>query len=136
MRAEETGVRSRTAAAMTAGASPEKAIRPVAISYSTAPKLNRSLRRSSGSARACSGDMYASVPSATPGVVREFSGGTVCASANGSDAPAALPSSKASLARPKSRIFVWLRCVTKMLAGLMSRWTIPLACAASNASAI
>jgi hypothetical protein len=28
------------------------------------------------------------------------------------------------------------RSVTKMLAGLMSRWTIPLACAASSTSAI
>ena len=33
------------------------ASRPVAISYSTAPKENRSLRASSSLARACSGDM-------------------------------------------------------------------------------
>ena len=40
------------------------------------------------------------------------------------------------LASPKSRILAWPRLVTKMLAGLMSRWTMPLECAASSASAI
>ncbi len=40
------------------------------------------------------------------------------------------------LARPKSRIFAWPRAVTKILAGLMSRWTMPAVCAASSASAI
>ena len=43
---------------------------------------------------------------------------------------------EASFARPKSRILAWPRSVTKMFAGLMLRWTIPLACAASSASAI
>ena len=42
----------------------------------------------------------------------------------------------ATFARPKSRILAWPRSVTKMFAGLMSRWTMPLACAASSASAI
>ena len=41
-----------------------------------------------------------------------------------------------TLPRPKSRILACPRSVTKMLAGLMSRWTIPLAWAASRASAI
>jgi len=36
---------------------PEKALRPVAISYSTAPKENMSLRASAGRPRTCSGDM-------------------------------------------------------------------------------
>src|SRR6516225_3929222 len=49
---------------------PSKAGRPVAISYSTAPKLKRSVRASSFSRRACSGDMYATVPKAVPGLVR------------------------------------------------------------------
>ena len=40
------------------------------------------------------------------------------------------------LASPKSRILACPRSVTKMFAGLMSRWTMPLACAASSASAI
>ncbi len=39
------------------------------------------------------------------------------------------------LASPKSRIFAWPRALTKMLAGLRSRWTIPFACADSSASA-
>ena len=41
-----------------------------------------------------------------------------------------------TFASPKSRILAWPRLVTKMLAGLMSRWTMPSACAASSASAI
>ena len=41
-----------------------------------------------------------------------------------------------TFANPKSRILAWPRLVTKMFAGLMSRWTIPSACAASSASAI
>ena len=39
-------------------------------------------------------------------------------------------------ARPKSSIFACPRVVTKMLAGLMSRCTMPCECAASSASAI
>src|SRR5664280_792640 len=42
----------------------------------------------------------------------------------------------AALARPKSRILAWPRLVTKMFAGLMSRWTMPSACAASSPSAM
>ena len=41
-----------------------------------------------------------------------------------------------TFASPKSRILACPRLVTKMLAGLMSRWTMPSACAASSASAI
>ena len=46
------------------------------------------------------------------------------------------PCRAVTFARPKSRILAWPRLVTKMLAGLMSRWTMPLVCAASSASAI
>src|SRR5271154_3288368 len=42
----------------------------------------------------------------------------------------------ATFARPKSSSLACPRLVTKMLAGLMSRWTIPSPCAASSASAI
>ena len=42
----------------------------------------------------------------------------------------------ATLASPKSRILAWPRLVTKMFAGLMSRWTMPSEWAASRASAI
>ena len=37
-----------------------------------------------------------------------------------------------NFASPKSRIFAWPRVVTKMFAGLISRWMMPLACAASS----
>ena len=51
------GARSRIASKMTADVAPEKAGRPVAISYSTRPREKRSLRPSSALPRACSGDM-------------------------------------------------------------------------------
>ena len=41
-----------------------------------------------------------------------------------------------TFASPKSRILACPRLVTKMFAGLMSRWTMPSACAASSASAM
>ncbi len=46
------------------------------------------------------------------------------------------PAIGVSLASPKSRILAWPRLVMKMLAGLMSRCTMPSAWAASSASAI
>src|ERR1017187_3155532 len=52
---------------------PVNAALPVAMSYSTAPKLNRSERASSSSPRACSGDMKGTVPTSTPGVARSLS---------------------------------------------------------------
>ena len=42
---------------------------PVSIRYSTAPSENRSLRASSGSPVACSGDMYDGVPKNSPALV-------------------------------------------------------------------
>ena len=47
-------------------------------------------------------------------------------------AAARWPAGLASFARPKSRIFAGPRLTRKMLAGLMSRWTMPLAWAASR----
>ena len=44
--------------------------RPVHIVYSTLPRLNRSVRWSSVSPSACSGDMYIGVPAMTPDCVR------------------------------------------------------------------
>ena len=84
------------------------------------------------SPRTCSGDMYATVPSALPGLVRC---GSSCVG----------PSHRAHRTRgfqadcfasPKSNTLAWPRSVTKILAGLISRCTIPRACAASSASAI
>ena len=43
-----------------------------------------------------------------------------------SDVPLGELLSAATFASPKSRILAWPRLVMKMLAGLMSRWTMPL----------
>ena len=113
---------------MTAELSPRNGNWAVAISYRTAPNENRSVRVSNSFARACSGDIYATVPTVEPGLVK-------CASVRvASFSPLALD--VVTLARPKSRILAWPRLVTKMLAGLMSRCTMPSAWAASSASAI
>ena len=74
------------------------------------------------------------VPSAVPGLVR-------CSSATVTwpetpTASALIRRVVVSLARPKSSIFTWPELVTKILAGLISRWVIPFECAASSASAI
>src|SRR5208282_490771 len=67
-------------------------------------------------AAACSGDMYATVPIAMPGLVS-------CSTELSSSKPdpagsvAALWRSRASFASPKSRTLIWPRWVTKMLAG-------------------
>ena len=53
----DTGVSSRIALKITGELSPRNGTKPVAISYSTEPKENKSLRPSSSWARACSGDM-------------------------------------------------------------------------------
>ena len=47
---------------MSAGVFPENASVDVAISYSTTPNENKSVRASMSSPRACSGDMQESVP--------------------------------------------------------------------------
>jgi hypothetical protein len=46
------------------------------------------------------------------------------------------PVAAVTFARPKSRILACPRLVTKIFAGLMSRWTMLSLCAASSASAI
>ena len=125
------GVPSKMALKITPELSPRNGNAPVAISYSTAPKENKSVRASSFLARTCSGDMYATVPSAKPGLVRWDSTSMVVAFAS-----ALAPCFTESLANPKSRIFACPRLVMKVLAGLMSRWTMPSAWAASSASAI
>ena len=91
--------------------------KPVHRLYSTLPRLNRSLRWSTGSPLACSGDMYAGVPAMRPDCVR-------------------LASSTVR-ARPKSVILTRSTPFSsRMLAGLTSRWTRPCACAAARPAAI
>ena len=53
----EVGVLLRIASKIAAEVSPRKGSVPVAISYSTTPSENRSVRRSSVLPSACSGDM-------------------------------------------------------------------------------
>ena len=98
---------------------------PVDISYITTPNENRSLRPSMVSPRACSGDIYTAVPGITPTAVSELSAA----------ASSSVPRWCTSLASPKSSTFTCPLGVRKMLAGLISRWTIPLACDAASASA-
>ena len=91
------------------------------------------MRESSSLPLACSGDMYATVPMAEPGLVR-------CSSAmrgfdgvaGGSDGRGGLR----DLGQSEVEDFGVPRLVTKIFAGLMSRWTMPCAWAASSASAI
>ncbi len=100
--------------------SPPNARLPVAISESTVPRENRSVRASTGCPCACSGDMYEAVPTVLPVLVR--SGGRP-PSTVGDDASMArvCGSSAASFASPKSRTFSRSPWVRKRLAGLMSR---------------
>src|SRR5215467_15501899 len=70
---------------ITAGVEPEKGTVPVDISYSTTPSEKRSERRSSTSPRACSGDMYATVPNELPGLVTNSGPSTAVCSDVSSD---------------------------------------------------
>ena len=79
--------------------SPRNGSVPVHISYSTAPNENRSVRASSSFPRTCSGDMYATVPSALPGLVRCSSG------PDGRGAQGNAFRLEETFASPKSRIF-------------------------------
>ena len=129
-----TGARCRISLNAAAEVAPRNGNFPVAISYNTVPNENRSVRASSSFPNACSGDIYATVPRAEPGLV-------ICSleSSNvaSSDAVSPVaPTPLATFASPKSKIFACPRVVTKMFAGLMSRCTIPFACAASSASAV
>ena len=80
--------------------------RPVHIAYSTQPKLNKSLRASTASPCACSGDIYCGVPATSPGRV--------------------ISTSSTARARPKSVIRTRSTPFSsRTFEGLMSRWTTP-----------
>ena len=110
--------------------SPSNALRPESISYSTAPKAQTSVRRSTALPRACSGDMYAAVPMTTPARVAAAVIVGECV-ASGEDRSAVI-----AFARPKSRTLTLPSGRSFTLAGFRSRWTIPFSCAASSAAAI
>ncbi len=96
--------------------SPSKARFPVSISKSTHPNAQVSARLSTGLPRACSGDMYAAVPSMTPGCV-------ACGN-RAADIVALLldaDGGSSALAKPKSRTFTTPSGRSLMLAGFRSR---------------
>ena len=75
----------------------------------------RTVRASRSSPRACSGDMYATVPSVVPGLVST-------SARPSASAVSVIPTlADAAFARPKSRNFTRWRGCTKMFAGLISR---------------
>ncbi len=111
---------------------PENALRPEAISYSTAPSAKMSDRASASRPSSCSGAMYWNVPRIVPSCVR-FCGVPIAVGtevAPGCDCAAASP-----LASPKSSSLTPDR-VSITLPGFKSRCTIPCRCALSSASAI
>ena len=113
--------------------SPSKARRPVSISYSTQPNAQMSLRLSASRPFACSGDIYAAVPSRTPTPVI-MAGDVIVGEAVTSAGRPRLPAC-ASFARPKSSTFTTPSGVILMFEGFRSRWMIPCSWAASRASA-
>ncbi|CAM4044273.1 hypothetical protein COSO111634_31930 [Corallococcus soli] len=68
-RAGGTMVLSCTARRTAISESPWNRRPPVSSSHSTTPSANTSVRASTLSPRACSGDMYANLPLSTPGLV-------------------------------------------------------------------
>ena len=92
---------------------PGNATRPVSISKSTHPKAQMSARLSTLCPRACSGLMYAAVPSSTPSRVPLI---TIVGDCERSGAEPAL-----DFASPKSSTLTVPPGVTLMLAGFRSR---------------
>ena len=133
-RCTDSGARFRIASKITAVVPPVNAGRPDAISYNTAPNEKRSVRWSSSSPRACSGDMYATVPSATPVLVKRSVSPPMVGPAETPTPSTARRGLGTSLANPKSNTLACPRAVTKMFAGLRSRWIIPNSWAASRPS--
>ena len=123
------GVSFRMAEITDTGVSPRNGCSPVAIWCSITPSEKMSDRESTGFPSACSGDMYATVPTMRPWPVRPVAARVV-------SPPDAAASISRSLARPKSSTFTCPDSVTITLAGLRSRWVMPRCCAAAIASAI
>ena len=107
-KASHAGDTACTTLAMTSvTVSPPKAGRPASTSYSAQPNAQMSARLSTVLPRACSGDMYAAVPSIIPAAV--IAGDVMVGEVvNPAGPPLALeppdPGSRA-LARPKSNTF-------------------------------
>ena len=118
----DSGTSPTCAARRFCGVRPTNGGCPVSSSYASTPNAYTSARWSmAGSAVACSGDMYAGVPSATPNDVRP---------------PwSALLDAESAFATPKS-VTIALPPESNTLSGLMSRCTIPRSCAYANAATI
>ena len=97
----ESGVRLRISSNVTARVRPPNGVRPVAISKNRTPSENRSLRESTSSPRACSGDMYFIVPRTVPVAVWASS---AYSAVGACQSPGSSCRSRTSLASPKSRM--------------------------------
>ena len=109
------------AAIVSVASVPAKARLPASISYSTQPNAQMSARLSTDFPRACSGLMYAAVPSSTPSPVA--SAGDVSVGDKDNAAPGRELSAAASpsFASPKSSTLTDPSGRTLMFAGLRSR---------------
>ena len=94
---------------------------PVSNSYAITPQEYRSARASTSSPTACSGAMYAGVPSDVPTCVSVPPGASVFETSS-------------ALAIPKS-VTTAVPEEMSTFSGLMSRWTIPCPCAYASACA-
>ena len=121
--AVQFGSRSSTAARSSVTVEPAKTRLADSISYRMQPKDQMSVRVSVSLPQACSGDMYAAVPTMVPAAV----------SVSSAVAPSG-PADAGDLASPKSSTLA-PPAVSMMFSGFRSRCTIPLACAAASASA-
>ena len=115
-RSVRMGATSPSAArrAVSAGLAPSRGFLPVSPSYSTSVAAHTSAAPVTTSPVACSGAMYAMVPTTPPVWV--------------------IPLSPESRATPRSVTRACPSSSTRMLAGLMSRWITPRSCACARAS--
>ncbi len=129
------GSRSMIAAISDAGLAATKGRRPLAISYSTHPRAQRSLRVSGSRPSSCSGARYCRVPTMAPAAV---SGAAIVGDSRiASPVPLLSPSrpvNPVAHARPKSISLAPDR-VSMTFPGLRSRCTTPARWARSSASA-
>jgi hypothetical protein len=114
----QSGSLFNTLASTSETSSPSNARVPVSISNSTHPNAHMSLRRSAGLPRACSGLMYAAVPSIIPAPV-SITGLVIVGECM--VGLRAFPLSCASFASPKSSTLTAPSDRSLMLAGLRSR---------------
>ena len=134
IRARDSGTRSgsgaggawRIAPLNSNPVAPRNGFSPLAISYSSTPSDQMSLRSSAGSPRRISGAITDNVPAMTPSAVSD---------ARDCDRSSSVPRDKAR-ASPKSSTFALPSRVIKTFALFRSRCVTPPRCACASASAI